>query len=641
MYITQISSKSNFRLGIGSKRFLVQADFQPRHKKDDKRERFICEFTSIEISFNVMRSLWEYLRKNCIVVKISNYQGILSSSSIECADDLFRDAEARLTVQCCVLEKGYCGSITDIPEINFVNYPKINGDIICLTSVMKDPDEARNEKHTWKKTELLVGIDSNKTFLQFSLRAKVASKTDSTRLLGYDSDETPGCYTAGDTIMWIDKNKVKPKNNIFITKPWMTKDLEKSEFSSLNSLKYLADSQRPWFESFNANITDQSVDEIHNLVMQLGNLYSSTFRMNASLDIEIDQLLMAYYKGPYDVTELMKNLTPQCSMILLKCKLHGTFRNCSNLFEFRKTQDGYCCTFNYARESDDILELPDVIESIPVHHVDDLGIERGLTVVMDPLLDDYFYSILPIVLVFNPTDYPDMTSGGVTELLAMPLSETYVDVTTTAFVSTQIIRDFPREKRNCIFDDEETMYKEKKYTYTKWLTIFPHEDTGHIFRNEENALHCQICYPACNDLNYDVLSWKSYMTPGGYNTNLLWNYNVTDEGVLHVYFSKYGTIRLKQDVAFYWYELMSDIGGICGVFIGFSFISVVELLYFFALLFRDLLTKELTLQEDDNQEEENPSVQAQTIRAIYWKELLPRSWHSAKYGKGLTNRARY
>ncbi|XP_071629455.1 sodium channel protein Nach isoform X2 [Temnothorax longispinosus] len=444
---------------------------------------------------------------------------------------------------------------------------------------------------------------------------------------------------------------------------------------------------------FNANITDQSVDEIHNLVMQLGNLYSSTFRMNASLDIEIDQLLMAYYKGPYDVTELMKNLTPQCSMILLKCKLHGTFRNCSNLFEFRKTQDGYCCTFNYARESDDILELPDVIESIPVHHVDDLGIERGLTVVMDPLLDDYFYSILPIVgwkvLVFNPTDYPDMTSGGVTELLAMPLSETYVDVTTTAFVSTQIIRDFPREKRNCIFDDEETMYKEKKYTYSdcivdckvyniqkvcgcrpffyprrgkreyaqricnnqdlsclskyksKWLTIFPHEDTGHIFRNEENALHCQICYPACNDLNYDVLSWKSYMTPGGYNTNLLWNYNVTDEGVLHVYFSKYGTIRLKQDVAFYWYELMSDIGGICGVFIGFSFISVVELLYFFALLFRDLLTKELTLQEDDNQEEENPSVQAQTIRAIYWKELLPRSWHSAKYGKGLTNRARY
>lgn len=31
------------------------------------------------------------------------------------------------------------------------------------------------------------------------------------------------------------------------------------------------------------------------------------------------------------------------------------------------------------------------------HEVTDLGIERGLTVVMDPLLEDYFYSIMPFV----------------------------------------------------------------------------------------------------------------------------------------------------------------------------------------------------------------------------------------------------
>lgn len=65
--------------------------------------------------------------------------------------------------------------------------------------------------------------------------------------------------------MGIEKNKVKPKNDIFMTQAW-TKDLEKSpsnipkskiilkylklycKYSSLNSLKYLADTQRPWFE---------------------------------------------------------------------------------------------------------------------------------------------------------------------------------------------------------------------------------------------------------------------------------------------------------------------------------------------------------------------------------------------------------
>jgi len=40
--------------------------------------------------------------------------------------------------------------------------------------------------------------------------------------------------------------------------------------------------------------------------------------------------------------------------------------------------------------------MSNVIEPIEVHQVMDLGIERGLTVVMKPFLNDYFYSILPV-----------------------------------------------------------------------------------------------------------------------------------------------------------------------------------------------------------------------------------------------------
>lgn len=42
--------------------------------------------------------------------------------------------------------------------------------------------------------------------------------------------------------------------------------------------------------------------------------------------------------------------------MLEKCRLRGNEMNCSQLFDFRKTQDGYCCTFNYVRENDDIPE---------------------------------------------------------------------------------------------------------------------------------------------------------------------------------------------------------------------------------------------------------------------------------------------
>ncbi|KYN16497.1 Sodium channel protein Nach [Trachymyrmex cornetzi] len=387
--------------------------------------------------------------------------------------------------------------------------------------------------------------------------------------------------------MWFEKNKIKPKNNSFFIKHWMTKVSKKSpclkiiskyfklyyEYSTINSFKYFADSQRPWFERINK-----------------------------------------------------VSLTPQCSMILLKCKLHGKFTNCSTLFKFRKTPDGYCCTFNYVRESDDIPEQNDVTELSEPEQVSDLGIERGLTVVMDPLLDDYFYSILPI------KGWKAMIVSSIVRLISYR-SPADADHSFTHVTTRKIVNSW----RICNNLDFECLAKHK----SDWLTILPHEEEHTHFEKEVKGLHCYNCYAACEDISYDVLSWTTDMTPGKFNTNLLQNYNVTDEGIVHVYFSKYGTVRLKQDMSFYWYDLVSDIGGICGVFIGFSFITIVELLYFFVLMFSDLFCKKSALQKDDHCKTKIPSEQTQTTGAIYWNELQPRSWHSAKYGKFSTNRIRY
>lgn len=96
--------------------------------------------------------------------------------------------------------------------------------------------------------------------------------------------------------------------------------------------------------------------------------------------------------------------------------------------------------------------------------------------------------------------------------------------------------------------------------------------------------------------------------------------------------------------------LAGDIGGICGVFIGFSLISVVEMLYFLALVLRDLLFKESIMRMDDDHEEKDDgdhdgekiqSIHDQTVTTIYWSELLPRSWRSARYGRFIDNTARY
>lgn len=67
-----------------------------------------------------------------------------------------------------------------------------------------------------------------------------------------------------------------------------------------------------------------------------------------------------------------------------------------------------------------------------------------------------------------------------------------------------------------------------------------------------------------------------------------------------------------------------DIGGICSVFIGFSLISAVELLYFVVLAIRDIaLKRPIDCHEDDGIRKKRET-RSEYIRTIYWNELMPR-----------------
>nr|KAF7417197.1 hypothetical protein H0235_011728 [Vespula pensylvanica] len=421
-----------------------------------------------------------------------------------------------------------------------------------------------------------------------------------------------------------------------------------------------------------SNVTKLSSDEILELIEQLGDAYNSMHRFEITRYDELNRVLLDFYEGDYDMDAIMKELTPQCTLMLIKCLFNGNEYNCSELFSFEKTQDGYCCTFNYIIKGNTNNDE----EPMEVRTVKDLGIERGLTVVMEPFLDDYFYTFLPVigwkVTLFNPTDYPDNISGGVTEVLVSPLLESYLEIEAVSFYSTGQTKSYPISKRKCIFPNEiRTRYGDYSYSdclvdcreqliwkmckcipfylptrtevnskygrractltdmpclnhyKSEWLTVFPHEEeTLNITMNNYKSLHCKSCYPSCQDVVYTMHSSFSTMQPGFYETSLLNNFNIVDQSIIHVFFSKYGTVRLKQDISYTWYELLSDIGGICGVFIGFSLISVVELIYFFVLLLFDLYKS-----YDPNSEEidiEIPRKEA-TMYTIYWNELVPKT----------------
>ncbi|CAK9830944.1 Sodium channel protein Nach [Anthophora retusa] len=410
-----------------------------------------------------------------------------------------------------------------------------------------------------------------------------------------------------------------------------------------------------------ANITELSVEEIFYNIINLGDLYDSSIMRENDYNTT-NELLSKFYNNNYDITDLMEHLTPQCSDILLQCYFHNMQKNCTDLFSVGKTQNGFCCTFNYITALEDRPKFAKIPES-EVYTVGSVGLFFGLTVSMEPFLDDYSYTIHPTtgwkVMIFDAFDFPDSGSGSVSEVLIGPSSEEFVELKVVGAYSTNSIRSYPVEKRGCIFADElESNYtnysisecvvacrlehiwtkcKCRPFFYPRQgstermsYKIIPYEDSNlESALENENVVHCIHCYPECDDTTYLLQSVRSDLQPGYYNTSLLPDMNVKDQSILHIYLTDLGTIYSKQDEYYRWYEYFSSVGGFYGFFVGFSIVSTVEIIYYITLYLLEIFLPSKTAEEAPR---ENKTL------SIYWNEFPPCTRMNAKKAKHTATR---
>ncbi|XP_011151006.2 sodium channel protein Nach [Harpegnathos saltator] len=388
------------------------------------------------------------------------------------------------------------------------------------------------------------------------------------------------------------------------------------------------------FEStiFSANLT---LSDITHMLKLLGQLYlHDTGETRNEATKLLHTILERGYNG-YDVNRIMKRLSPKCRSMLRKCSWEGKDQACDDIFLLRKTRDGYCCTFNYARRNDGFGSAQnDVFTSEHIEHSTNIGSEYGLSVLLNPRLDDFFYKTLPIngfkISVYDPLDHPDTTSGDVREVLVSPKMETYIDLDAIIFDTTEDVQKYDIRERDCLFQTEQSKIFHGYYSYSdcimhcrvrdifqlcncvpffypiaeeiafaqicnlkdlpclkkyreRWRNVKPRfENTMIPFDDSEfeetfGYLSCD-CFPSCTDVTYSVQSSSIPLSL----TELSWGrnkYMLRNHSVVHIYFGKSGAIRLRQDVLFYWYELMSNYGGVCSLFLGVSIINIIEMLY--------------------------------------------------------------
>ncbi|XP_014481168.1 PREDICTED: sodium channel protein Nach-like isoform X2 [Dinoponera quadriceps] len=386
------------------------------------------------------------------------------------------------------------------------------------------------------------------------------------------------------------------------------------------------------FEStaFTANLTLTDIEHMLSLLGQLYLIDDVDEAENETTKL-LHTILERGYNG-YDVNRIMRRLSPNCRSMLRRCSWEGKDQTCEDIFLLRKTQDGYCCTFNYARRNDGFGSAQnDVFTSERIEHSTNIGPEYGLSVLLNPHFDDSFYKILPIdgfkISVYNPLDYPDMTSGYVRDVLVSPKTEAYINLDAIVFDSAEDVQKYDVQERDCLFQTEQSKIFHGYYSYSdcivhcrirdifqlcncvpffyptseeiasaeicnlrdlpclrkykeRWRNVKPRlENAMEPFGESEfeGYLSCD-CLPSCDDVTYSVQSSSIPLSL----TELSWGrskYPINNHSVVHIYFGKSGTIRLRQDVLFYWYELISNYGGVCSLFLGLSIINVIEMLY--------------------------------------------------------------
>uniref|UniRef100_A0A182NS27 Pickpocket n=1 Tax=Anopheles dirus TaxID=7168 RepID=A0A182NS27_9DIPT len=329
--------------------------------------------------------------------------------------------------------------------------------------------------------------------------------------------------------------------------------------------------------------------------------------------------------GMYNALETLAKLSPRCEDMLLRCfwksiELPCMLRN--DMMEVRRTQYGFCCTFNFIGHNEDNEIHP------PAYFLDVTGPEMGLVLLLNGSSNDYFYNL------FNNIGFnvPDITAGGVNEQFVHLGTETFIRVDAITINSEPDVLRYSRQKRQCVFRSELLKYGANygrsscvaacrlrsvmalcecvpfymptagaaaggksittcnlqhiaclnKYKI-KWSTVITDiVRVPGLEKEMEESLYCPECLPSCSDSKYQVTASELPLTRSrrdGFSVTAGIE-RVADVAVVRIFFGQPETWMYKQSVAYYWFEIFSNFGGMFGIMAGMSLITLMEVVYF-------------------------------------------------------------
>ncbi|XP_060526084.1 sodium channel protein Nach-like isoform X2 [Cylas formicarius] len=302
------------------------------------------------------------------------------------------------------------------------------------------------------------------------------------------------------------------------------------------------------------------------------------------------------------VQRIVRRVSQSCPDMIQSCAWNKN-EPCAHQFRETFTANGLCCSFNY------VLDVsPDQMLKNPQY-----GTSSGLTVTVKPAHDPVTSSLRKIrrvkVMIHSSGDYPGIDA--LTKVLSAG-ELCYLQLKASKRESSPSVKSLTVRQRKCVFPNERTLKYFKLYTdsncFMGCLANQTYKHCGCVpyyydytdkpscnltmlpcLQHIKSSTHGCYCPPQCEDESYNVFATSAKLdnrVKSAWTTKSLLGINDTEKYlIINVHFIGNGQQILLRDTITSTIYLLSSFGGVYGLFIGCSIISLTEIFYYVIIRF--------------------------------------------------------
>ncbi|XP_046470889.1 sodium channel protein Nach-like isoform X1 [Neodiprion pinetum] len=329
-------------------------------------------------------------------------------------------------------------------------------------------------------------------------------------------------------------------------------------------------------------------------------------------ELEVMQELLN--SNALQIHEFLEKVGPNCSEYLIVCKRANREVPCKSLMSPSLTPYGLCCSFNYHHASSARRRFAAEESKDQEHHSVTYGARFLLSFLMNPLQEDRlssaFYGDGIKVLIHEPLNYPGPAA---LEFVAPSGHETIASVNGNRLTSSSEVLSIGQDVRRCVIVDESSPPYRKSNCYVscreRIIRNICRCQTFYSFTNERDFKFCNFshmiclsknmigssslkpsdpecrCIPECEETSYSVETTTIPLNAPEFAPSPFYKdvNRIPNATALHITLASQVMTLQRRDVVQSWINLLSSLGGVFSLFLGCSFISLVEILYFFCI----------------------------------------------------------